>query len=46
MSEVENVRFVAVKNEWVRPELQRIEAGSAESNETGAQFDSSSPQRS
>jgi hypothetical protein len=37
---------VEAKQAWVRPALQRIDAGSAESNETGAQTDSSSPQRS
>ena len=31
---------------WVRPELRRIEAGSAESNFTGNQVDASDPQRS
>jgi hypothetical protein len=34
------------KQAWVRPSLQRIAAGSAESNETGGATDSSSPQRS
>jgi hypothetical protein len=34
------------KQEWVRPELQKLDAGSAESNETGVRVDNSSPQRS
>lgn len=46
MQKVENTIGSARKQEWVRPELQKLDAGSAESNETGAGVDSSFPQRS
>jgi hypothetical protein len=46
VSEGNKIVSVEAKQVWVRPELQRIEAGSAESNETGTVTDSSSPQRS
>ena len=48
----ENVTYrettTSVENQadWVRPELKRLDAGSAESNETGANADNSAPQRS
>lgn len=35
----------AVKSEWLRPELRRLEAGAAESNYSGAP-DNSNPQSS
>jgi hypothetical protein len=40
-----NSETTAEKREWVRPELQRLEAGSAESNFSGIP-DNSSPQAS
>jgi hypothetical protein len=45
VSDGQNVRPVDIKKDWVRPELQRIEAGSAESAE-GGRPDISDPQRS
>ena len=41
----QNPETIADKREWVRPELQRLEAGSAESNFSGSP-DNSSPQAS
>jgi hypothetical protein len=40
-----NIEAAAEKREWVRPELQRLEAGSAESNFSGNP-DNSAPQAS
>jgi hypothetical protein len=45
VNEVLKSETAQVKQAWVQPELQRIEAGSAESAEAG-NFDASSPQRS
>lgn len=45
MSDVKIVRSVEAKMEWVRPVVQRIEAGSAESGE-GTRTDNSPPQGS
>jgi hypothetical protein len=42
----ETTTAVENRSDWIRPELKRLDAGSAESNETGANFDNSNPQRS
>ncbi len=45
VTEVQKIEANEAKQAWVRPALQRIEAGSAESGESGV-FDASNPQRS
>jgi hypothetical protein len=45
-TKIKNDENAAGKREWSRPELKRLEAGAAESNETGGGPDNSAPQRS